>query len=89
MACGTPVACFDNSSLPEVAGEAAILAPDGDTAAMAGAVNHLLDDVREREFRVATGRAWAANFTWARCAEQTLDVYRTLEEHAVPSRVHR
>jgi glycosyltransferase involved in cell wall biosynthesis len=75
MACGTPVALFDNSSLPEVAGPASLMVADGDAAAMAAAVARLLGDPRERAQRSGSGLGWAARFTWKRAAEATLAVY--------------
>jgi len=80
MACGTPAVVFDNSSLPEVSGGAAVVVPDGDVARMAGAIVDLLDDAAERERRRTDGLAWAARFTWLRAAMLTLDVYRAAME---------
>ena len=76
MACGTPAVVFDNSSLPEVSGGAAVLVPDGDAVRMAAAINGLLDDGAERDRRRSDGLAWAARYTWQRAATLTLDVYR-------------
>jgi glycosyltransferase involved in cell wall biosynthesis len=76
MACGTPAVVFDNSSLPEVSGAAALVVPDGDAQGMAGAIAGLLADPAERDRRRAAGLAWAATFTWRRAAAMTLDVYR-------------
>jgi glycosyltransferase involved in cell wall biosynthesis len=78
MACGTPAVVFDNSSIGEVSGGAACVVRDGDTPAMAAAINGLLDDPAEHERRRSTGRAWAETFTWHRAAEMTYDVYRTV-----------
>jgi glycosyltransferase involved in cell wall biosynthesis len=80
MACGTRVVCFDNSALPEVAGECAVMVPDGDAAAMASAVVAVLgESAQERSARVAAGRAWSAGFTWERSARAHLDVYAAHE----------
>jgi glycosyltransferase involved in cell wall biosynthesis len=76
MACGTPAVVFDNSSLPEVSGTAAVVVPDGDAARMAAAMSRLLDDPGEHDRRRAEGLAWAATFTWGRAAAMTLEVYR-------------
>ena len=80
MACGTPAVVFDNSSLPEVSGAAAIVVPDGDASRMAGAVSRLLGDSAELERRREQGRSWASTFTWRRAAERTVDVYRSVLE---------
>jgi glycosyltransferase involved in cell wall biosynthesis len=78
MACGTPAVVFDNSSVAEVSGGAACVVRDGDTVAMAAAINRLLDDPAEHQTRRSTGLAWAKTFTWQRAAEMTFDVYRTV-----------
>jgi glycosyltransferase involved in cell wall biosynthesis len=78
MACGTPAAVFDNSSLPEVTGAAALMVRDGDAEAMAGAINGVLDSPDERERRRTAGLAWASTFTWRRAAAMTYETYRTV-----------
>jgi glycosyltransferase involved in cell wall biosynthesis len=78
MACGTPAVVFDNSSLPEVSGGAAIIVPDGDANAMAAAINRILEDPAERERRRSDGLEWAATFTWRRAAERTYEIYQSV-----------
>ena len=78
MACGAPAVVFDNSAMPEVAGDAALVVADGDAAAMAEAVSRLLGDPTDRERHAAAGRAWAASFARGRSAAAHLDVYRSL-----------
>jgi len=80
MACGTPAVVFDNSSLPEVSGTAAVVVPDGDATLMAAAINRLLDDTGQHDRRRTEGLAWAATFTWGRAAAKTFDVYRAAME---------
>jgi glycosyltransferase involved in cell wall biosynthesis len=76
MACGTPVVCSAAGSLPEVAGDAALLVPPGDERALAEAIARVLED-RELQDRLrARGRARAAQFTWERSARRHLAVYR-------------
>jgi glycosyltransferase involved in cell wall biosynthesis len=76
MVRGVPVACSNRSSLPEVAGEAALLFDPEDVAAIAGAIERLLSD-RELADRLArAGREQAARFSWERTAEQTVESYR-------------
>ncbi len=79
MACEVPVVCSDTSSLPEVAGDAALLVSPTDTAGLAAAMNRVLTDPELRRTLVSRGKAQAAGFTWRRCAEQVLKV---LEEAA-------
>jgi glycosyltransferase involved in cell wall biosynthesis len=81
MARGVPVACSDRSSLPEVAGDAALLFDPEDPRAIADAIARLLSDPARTERLRAAGRERAATFTWERAAELTAASYaRTLAE---------
>lgn len=75
MACGTPVLAADNSSLPEVVGEAGLLVEAGDVDALAAGLLQLLVDEGVRESYILAGRERAAQFTWERAAEQLLVEY--------------
>jgi glycosyltransferase involved in cell wall biosynthesis len=75
MAAGVPVACSDRSSLPEVAGDAALLFDPADPGAIAAAIERVLADPAEAQRLRAAGRARAATFTWRRTAELTLAGY--------------
>jgi glycosyltransferase involved in cell wall biosynthesis len=75
MARGVPVACSDASSLPEVAGEAALLFAPESHAQIAAAIERLLGDRALTERLRAAGLARAATFTWARTASMTLESY--------------
>jgi glycosyltransferase involved in cell wall biosynthesis len=74
MSCGAPVVSFDNTSLPEVVGDAGVLVADGDTDAMADRVFELLNNEEERSQLAATGRRRAANYTWERSIEEHVRV---------------
>jgi glycosyltransferase involved in cell wall biosynthesis len=76
MACGTPVICADNSSLPEVAGEAALMVGAGDTEALVEGIRRLLADEELRRQLVQRGLAQVKNFTWQEAARKLLAVYR-------------
>lgn len=78
MACGTPVACSNVSSLPEVAGNAALPFDPTDATAIAQVLARLLDEPSLSDELRARGLAQSARFTWERTAAQTLDVYRKL-----------
>ncbi len=74
MACGCPVITSDRSSMPEIAGGAAVLADPADPASIARA---LLDVTRPDGSRLRDqGIRRAAQFTWDATAGATLDVYR-------------
>ena len=75
MARGVPVACSNRSSLPEVAGDAALLFDPEDVQAIRLAIERLLRD-RELASRLRdAGPARAATFTWRRTAELTAACY--------------
>lgn len=79
MARGVPVACSNSSSLPEVAGQAALLFDPHDEPAIASAMERLLGDRVEAERLRARGLERAREFTWDRTARLTLEAYeRTL-----------
>jgi glycosyltransferase involved in cell wall biosynthesis len=75
MARGVPVATSDRSSLPEVAGDAAILFDPADVSAIRGALERVLGDPAERARLAAAGRARAARFDWERTARLTAEAY--------------
>lgn len=74
MACGTPVLCSDQSSLPEVAGDAALLLDPNDEEAWSVHIRQLLQDPARRQAMATAGLARAASFTWERAARQLLGV---------------
>jgi glycosyltransferase involved in cell wall biosynthesis len=79
MARGVPVACSNASSLPEVAGDAALLFDPRDESAIVGALERLLSDQALADRLRALGSERVREFTWERTARLTLDSYaRTL-----------
>ena len=75
MACGTPVICSDTSSLPEVAGDAALLVDPQDTDAWAEALYRLLTDSGLRQSLIQRGYRQVEKFSWSRAAQQVLKVF--------------
>ncbi|HOG45908.1 MAG TPA: glycosyltransferase family 1 protein [Anaerolineae bacterium] len=82
MACGTPVVASSTSSLPEVAGPAALLVDPHDVDGLAAALDRALHDEQLRAGLCRAGRQRAAQFTWRRAAQQLLAAYRSLASHA-------
>jgi len=76
MACGTPVVCANRTSLPEVAGDAAVLVDPDDTAAFATELRELLASPARRHELAEAGIRRASQFTWHRAAELTVAAYR-------------
>jgi glycosyltransferase involved in cell wall biosynthesis len=71
-----PVACSNSSSLPEVAGDAALLFDPEDQAQVTQAIRRLLDDAALAAELVQRGRRRAAQYTWERAGAVTLDGYK-------------
>jgi glycosyltransferase involved in cell wall biosynthesis len=76
MARGVPVACSNASSLPEVAGDAALLFDPHQESAIADALERLLGEPALRESLRTRGLARVREFTWERTARLTLESYR-------------
>lgn len=72
---GAPVACSDATSLPEVAGDAALYFEPADTAGIASALQQMLADGELRERLRRAGFAQARKFTWEATARATLESY--------------
>jgi glycosyltransferase involved in cell wall biosynthesis len=75
MACGTPVVTSNVSSLPEVAGEAALAVTPTNLAALSGALLNALADETLRVRLISRGYMQASQFTWESSARQLLTVY--------------
>ncbi len=78
MACGCPVITSNVSSLPEIAGSAALLVDPKDGAALADAMRCVILDQGLREHLRAQGLLRARDFSWDRTAESTLVVYQRI-----------
>jgi glycosyltransferase involved in cell wall biosynthesis len=78
MACGAPVLISNTSSLPEVAGEAAVALPPHDVEAWATELARLWQDETARATLAQRGRTQAARFSWQAAARATLALYRDL-----------
>jgi glycosyltransferase involved in cell wall biosynthesis len=76
MACGTPVITSDCSSMPEVAGEAALLVDPLDVEALAEKMLELVSDKELAASLRARGIERAGRFTWEKTARQTVALYK-------------
>ncbi|MCL4390434.1 MAG: glycosyltransferase family 4 protein [Patescibacteria group bacterium] len=77
MACGTPVVCGRNSSLPEIAGEAAVFADVSDSSDLA---RKILEAKKGK--LIQKGLAQAAKFSWEKTARETARIYEDLCHHS-------
>jgi glycosyltransferase involved in cell wall biosynthesis len=78
MVCGTPVLTSNVSSLPEVAGDAALLVSPTDVGEIADGLAQMLEDAALAAKLSARGLEWTTRFSWDRCARETLAVYESL-----------
>ncbi|HOX07936.1 MAG TPA: glycosyltransferase [Planctomycetota bacterium] len=76
MASGVPVVCSNVTSLPEVAGDAAVLLDPKDAEAWARAISELLGSPEKRAEMAKRGKERAAEFHWEKTAKRTLEVIR-------------
>ncbi len=75
MACGAPVITSDASAMREIAADAAVLVEPGSPDALARAMRDVRGNPDLAAALRARGRIRAADFSWARAAVETLDVY--------------
>jgi glycosyltransferase involved in cell wall biosynthesis len=75
MACGTPVVTSNAASLPEVAGEAALLVDPYRVEEITAAMRRVLEEPGLAQELRQKGLARARQFTWEKTAQQTIAVY--------------
>lgn len=80
MACGCPVICSDAASLPEVAGDAAYFVDPHDAEGLVEAMDRVNTDRGLRDELIQKGLDRAAQFTWKRTAQETLDVFKRVAQ---------
>jgi glycosyltransferase involved in cell wall biosynthesis len=78
MACGCPMICSNATSLPEVAGDAALQIDPHDAEAWAEAIAKVLLDEELRKGMIGKGYQQVSLFSWKKTAEQTKDIYKEL-----------
>ena len=88
MACGTPVVCSSSTSLPEVAGKAALYFDPYEPEEMAAQLGSAFSDDAVRASLIANGRSNLLRFNWAETARQTLAVYHAALQLPVPRAVY-
>ena len=76
LACGTPLLTADNSSLPEVVGDAAVLVPADDVGAIAAGIARVVNDAALRARLRVAGPLRARAFSWEQAARLVLTCYQ-------------
>lgn len=80
MSSGVPVVCSNSSSLPEVAGPAALMCAPDDVEGLTALLQKGLEDEAWRATAVQQGLLHAGGFSWERCAQATVEVYKSVRE---------
>ena len=75
MACGTPVVTSNAASLPEIIGDAGLMAAPDDVDAFVRGMKDMLHDKALRNDYIQRGLAQAKRFTWAKCAMDVHSIY--------------
>jgi glycosyltransferase involved in cell wall biosynthesis len=78
MACGCPVVTSKTGCGPEVAGEASLLVDPYRPEDLAKALYTVVTDGELRQHLRELGLKRAAQFSWQKCAQQTLDLFQSL-----------
>ena len=76
MACGTPVICSNATSLPEVAGDAALLFDPGDKEGLAALIQEVLSNPSRAQELRERGFVRAREFSWRKTVSLTAEAYR-------------
>ena len=76
MACGVPVVTSDNSSIPEVVGDAALFVDPDNIRQISEAISRVLSDKNLREDLIQKGIKRSRNFTLSQAAKKTLRIYK-------------
>lgn len=78
MACGTPVLTSNVSSMPEIAGGAAILTDPNDVDKIQRSLEDLLLDKQKQKELVIKGLKRSKDFSWEKAARETAEIYKQL-----------
>jgi len=76
MLCGVPVLCSHTSSLPEVAGDGALLIDPLSVESIAAGLTQIISDQALRQNLIDAGYVQAKKFTWQACADEVLQVFQ-------------
>lgn len=74
MACETPIAASQTTSIPEVAGDAAVFFNPKEARSIAREMKKIITDENLRQDLIVKGKNRVKNFSWQKCAEETLEI---------------
>lgn len=75
MASGTPVICSNATSLPEVAGDTALLHAPEDVDTLTSYLHMMTEDAVKRQAMINSGLERSSKFSWSLCADKTIEAY--------------
>jgi glycosyltransferase involved in cell wall biosynthesis len=78
MQCGAPVVTSNTTSLPEVVGDAGITLSPTDEDALCGAMNEIYRSKELRDRYSRSGLERAKQFSWQRCAEEYMNIFKRI-----------
>ncbi|MFH1413019.1 MAG: glycosyltransferase family 1 protein [bacterium] len=78
MACGTPVTASNTSSIPEIAKNAALFFDQDDVYDMAKKIAEIIQNNKKRKELIKLGFERIKNFSWQKCAQDTLNLLNSL-----------
>ena len=81
MGCGVPVITSNTSSMPEVAGDAAMIIDPFKPEEITDAINKILSDKELKSELISKGLVQAAKFSWRAMAEHVLEIYQTMNKN--------
>jgi glycosyltransferase involved in cell wall biosynthesis len=77
MACGVPLISTSGGALPEVVGDAGMIVPPADAAALSKAITYLFDNPAERKRYSQAGLERVNSvFSWTKAAQEVVEIYR-------------
>lgn len=80
MKCGCPVICADNTSLPEVGGQAALYCQTYDISSYVKNINLVLSDRHLKKKMIDLGLVQAGKFSWLKTAREVSKIYHLIYE---------
>ena len=81
FACGIPVIISNRASLPELANGSALMCDPDDISSIAYTIQQALSDSQLRESLIEKGFKRVKDFSWEKCARETVEVYREVLNH--------
>ncbi|HVT12137.1 MAG TPA: glycosyltransferase family 1 protein [Fimbriimonadaceae bacterium] len=84
FACGCPVMCSSGGSLPEVAGDAAVVVDSWNSADWAARIREIMADSSKLDDLRRRGSARGAEFSWEATARKTMEIYQQVATERKP-----